>query len=121
MNEILWTLSILLAVTYAATGAAKLVAPRDRLLATSGMGWVEAVPMTGVRMIGLVEMAGAIGLIVPWATGVLPLLTPLAATGLAALQIGAFATHAQRGERQHLALNVVLFAAAVIVALGRLT
>src|SRR5271157_4953647 len=119
MNPLLWILSCALAATYAITGSAKLVASRERLLAVPGMGWVEEMPMSRVRTIGLLEIAGAIGVVVPWATGILPLLTPLAAWGLAAVQVGAMATHLTRGEREHLWLNVLLLVAAVVVAIGR--
>ncbi len=119
MNAILWILSLLLAATYAVTGAGKLLASRERLLAVPGMGWVDATPMPGVRLIGFLEIAGAIGIIVPWATGILPALTPLAAWGLAAVQVGAVRTHLTRNERDHLWLNVLLLLAAVVVAIGR--
>jgi hypothetical protein len=119
MNPFLWILSFVLAATYAITGSAKLLAPRERLLAVPGMGWVEEMPMSRVRTIGLLEIAGAIGVVVPRATGILPLLTPLAAWGLVAVQVGAMATHITRGEREHMWLNVVLLVAAVVVAIGR--
>lgn len=119
MNPLMWILSFALAATYAITGTAKLAASRERLLAVPGMGWVEEMPMSRVRTIGLLEIAGAIGVIVPWATGILPLLTPVAAWGLAALQVGAMATHITRGEREHLWLNVLLLVTAVVVAIGR--
>lgn len=119
MNSLLWILSILLAATYAVTGATKLVASRDRLLAVPGMGWVEDSPMSRVRLIGALEIAGPIGIIVPVASGILPLLTPLAAWGLAAVQVGAIWTHVSRGEREHLWVNVLLLVAAVVVAVGR--
>ncbi len=118
MNALLWTLSIGLAAIYAIAGTGKLIAARERLLAV-GMGWVEGTPMPFVRIIGLLEIAGAIGVIVPWASGILPLLTPIAAWGLAAVQVGAIATNIKRGEREHLWLNVLLLAAAVVVAIGR--
>jgi hypothetical protein len=119
MNTLLMALSVLLAATYAVTGSSKLVASRERLLAVPGMGWVEDVPLLRVRLVGALEIAGALGIIVPWATGILPLLTPLAAWGLAAVQVGGIWTHLSRGEREHLWLNVLLLVAAVVVAVGR--
>jgi len=115
----LWILSTLLAATYVVSGGGKVVASRERLLALPGFGWVEETPMPRVRFIGALEIAGAVGIIVPWASGILPVLTPLAAWGLAAVQVGAIWTHASRGEREHLWLNVVLLIAAVVVAVGR--
>ncbi len=120
MSLVLWILTIALAAIYAITGAFKLAAPRERLLATPGMGWVEETPMPQVRVIALLEIAGAIGIVAPWATGILPALTPLAALGLVALQVGAMATHLRRDEREHLALNVILLLAALVLAIGRL-
>ena len=119
MNSLLWILSVLLAVTYAVTGSSKVVASRERLLAVPGMSWVGETPMPQIRLIGALEIAGAIGLVVPWATGILTPLTPIAAGCLAALQIGAMWTHISRGERGHLWLNVVLFVVAIVVAIGR--
>jgi uncharacterized membrane protein YphA (DoxX/SURF4 family) len=120
MNALLWTLSIVLAAVYVVSGSSKLVAPRERLLAVPGMGWIENTPMQRVRAIGSLEVAGAIGVIVPWASGILPVLTPLAAWGLAAVQVGAIQTHLSRGERGHLWFNVVLLIAAIVVATGRM-
>lgn len=119
MNSLLWILSVLLAVTYAVTGSSKVVASRERLLAVPGMSWVGETPMPQIWLIGALEIAGAIGLVVPWATGILTPLTPIAAGCLAALQIGAMWTHISRGERGHLWLNVVLFVVAIVVAIGR--
>lgn len=119
MNAVLWILSILLAATYSITGASKIAASRERLLAVPGMGWVEATPMPRVRLIGALELAGAVGVVVPSASGILPFLTPLAAWGLAAIQVGATLTHMSRGEREHLWLNVLLLVAAIVVAIGR--
>ena len=120
MNSFLWILSVLLAATYAITGFSKVVGSRQRLLAVPGMGWVEETPMSRVRVIGALEIAGAAGVILPWATGILAPLTPLAAWCLAALQLGAMWTHISRGERGHLWLNVVLLVFAVVVATGRM-
>jgi hypothetical protein len=119
MDTLLWLVSALLALVYVATGYTKLTSSRARLLANPGMGWVEEVPTSQVRLVGLLEIAGAIGVLMPWATGIMAPLTPLAALGLAAVQVGAIATHVQRGETEHLATNVLLLAAALMVAVGR--
>ena len=64
-------------------------------------------------------MLGALGLIVPAALGITPVLAPIAAVGLAALMVGAAITHARRKERQMLPVNLVLFALAAVVAVAR--
>ena len=69
--------------------------------------------------IGLCEVAGAIGLILPLLTGVFPFLTAWAAAGLAIIMILAFAFHLYRGESSHLAPVIVLFLLASFVVWGR--
>ena len=64
-------------------------------------------------------MAGAIGLVLPWLTGVAPPLTPLAALGLALVQVGAAITHIRRGESATVPINLVLCALAVFMAVAR--
>ncbi|MCJ7700842.1 MAG: DoxX family protein [Anaerolineales bacterium] len=65
-------------------------------------------------------LLGALGLILPLATGILPVLTPLAAVGLALTMVGAFLTHLRRNEIVPMGvMNVVLFAMAIFVAVFR--
>jgi len=101
MDTMLWILSFALAGVYLISGGSKLLSRRQRLVA-AGMGWVEDAPMSRVRLIGALEVAGAIGVILPWATGIDPFLTPLAAAGLAAVQVGAIWTHVTRHETDRL-------------------
>ncbi|HEX2705221.1 MAG TPA: DoxX family protein, partial [Candidatus Lustribacter sp.] len=72
-----------------------------------------------VRFIGVVELLAAIGLILPAATGIAPVLTPLAATGLAVIMVLAAVTHLRRKEASALPINAGLFVLAVLVAWGR--
>jgi len=85
-----------------------------------GMTWLAAVGRDRMRIIGGLEAFGAIGLIVPAATGVQPWLTPVAASCLAIVMALAAAYHLRRpGERQNVVLNVILGVIAVLVAFGR--
>lgn len=97
MRKAAWALQILLALAFAAAGSMKLITPHDQLIA-NGMGWAQDFSGTQVKLIGAAEALGAIGLIAPAATGILPVLTPVAAAGLAAVMVGAVMTHVQRGE-----------------------
>ena len=83
------------------------------------MGWVTSVGPGGVRLIGSLEILGAIGLILPAVTGILPWLTPLAATGLALTMVGAMITHGRRGEYSQIGVNVVLLVLTLFVVYGR--
>ena len=109
MKYAAWILQVMLAVAFGFAGFMKLTQPRDNLIA-NGMTWAEDFSDTQVKLIGAAEAAGAIGLIVPAATGIAPLLTPAAALGLAAVMGGAVATHLRRGEPPYPALVLGLLA-----------
>jgi uncharacterized membrane protein YphA (DoxX/SURF4 family) len=117
MNIALWFLQILLALAFAMAGIMKVTQPIDRL--ESRMGWVKDVGPRGVRLIGSLEILGAIGLILPAVTGILPWLTPVAAACLALTMIGAMITHGRRGEYSQIGINLVLLLLTLFVAYGR--
>ncbi len=73
--------------------------------------WVDSTPMAAVRAIGLLEVLGALGLVLPPATGIAPWPAPAAALGFTVLQIGAIRVHLRRGDRR-IALNLRLLCAA---------
>lgn len=118
MNIVLWIVQILLALAFLMAGTLKATQPIDKLAVR--MQWVNSLrPRWLVRVIGVLEVLGAIGLILPAVTGILPWLTPVAAVGLVLTMIGAALLHAQRGEVSHIAPNIVLLLLAVIVVVGR--
>jgi uncharacterized membrane protein YphA (DoxX/SURF4 family) len=118
MNLALWIIAIVLAVAFAGSGLMKLVVPKDKLV-TAGQGWAQDYSQTNIRLIGLVEVLGAVGLVLPAALHIAPILVPLAAVGLALVMVGAIVVHARRKEPMNIAVNVVLIALAVFVAWGR--
>lgn len=75
-----------LAAVFAGAGVAKLAFRKDRLRVP--MPWVEDFSQDTVRLIGALELLGAMGVVAPRATGVLPRLAPLAAAGLAMVMVG---------------------------------
>lgn len=112
-----WIVAGLLALANFAAGVMKLAQPRPKLVA-AGMAWAGDFPSSAIKTIGAVEVVGALGLVLPLATGIAPVLSPLAAVGLALVRISAVFVHARRGENKMIAINVVLaalgFAAAVL-------
>ena len=118
MNVVLWIVAGVLAAAFLGAGLMKLSQPRKKL-ADSGMGWVDDFSDGGVKAIGALEVLGALGLILPAALDVVPVLVPIAATGLALVMVGAAIVHARRREPQMIIVNVVLLALAVFVAWGR--
>ncbi|GAA0449582.1 membrane protein [Paractinoplanes deccanensis] len=101
-----WIVAALLALVYLYSGGKKAVQSRDQLRPM--MGWVDSMPLPLLRVIGVLEILGAAGLILPPLTGVLPALAIAAAVGLVALQIGAIALHLARGEARLIGFNIVL-------------
>ncbi|WP_329070916.1 DoxX family protein [Amycolatopsis sp. NBC_01480] len=119
MNIALWIVQVFLAAVYLAAGGLKVVRPRERLVATGNLDWMKDSSDAGVKAVGLVEILGALGVVLPWLTGIAPILTPIAAVGLVVVQIGALRVHLVRNERRPLPANVLLLLLAAFVAAGR--
>lgn len=118
MNTAAWICQGLLATLFLVSGGAKVSMPRDRLLATGQTG-IAPFPMPVVRVTAAAELLAAIGLTMPWASGVLPLLTPLAAVGLAAVMVGAAGSHLHLREPRSAGVNMVILVVCVFVAVAR--
>lgn len=118
MNVALWIGQGFLAIVFAASGAAKLVLSKDRMIATGQTG-VAPFPLPVIRLTATAELLAAVGLILPWALQIVPGLTPGAAVGLMVVMVGAALSHASLHEYRQVGLNAFLFALALGVALGR--
>lgn len=118
MNIILWVIQGILAAMFTMAGTMKSTQPIDKLL-KSGVTWADRFPLTTVRLIGASELLGALGLILPWLLNIAPVLTPVAATALALIQLLAIFHHAKHKEGKAIAFNIVLLVMAGFVAYGR--
>jgi hypothetical protein len=118
MNVVLWIIAGLLALAFLGAGTMKIIQPKEKLYA-SGMKYTEDFNAGTVKSIGALEVLAAIGLILPAALGIVPILVPLAATGLVLLMVGAAITHTRRKEYPVIGFNLVLLALAAVVAWGR--
>jgi uncharacterized membrane protein YphA (DoxX/SURF4 family) len=96
MNIVFWIVSALVALAFFASGVMKLTQPKEKMSAQ--MKWVENFDQNTIRGIGALEVLGAIGLILPRVTGVLPWLSSLAAIGLILTMIGGAVVHLRRKE-----------------------
>jgi hypothetical protein len=114
MEVAYWILAALLAVFFLYAGGMKVVQSQERLRPM--MGWVDTIPMPLVRTIGVLEVLGAAGLVLPPLTGIAPWLAIAAAVGLALVQIGGTVVHVSRGEATVIGLNLGLLAAAGVTA-----
>jgi uncharacterized membrane protein YphA (DoxX/SURF4 family) len=117
MKIALWIVQVLLAAFFIMVGFAKLATPMAELAAQ--MDWVPAVAPSLVRFIGVAEIAGGLGLLLPALTRIQPWLTPLAAVGLIVVMILAAGFHATRAEFGPIIFNLVLLALAAFIAYGR--
>jgi uncharacterized membrane protein YphA (DoxX/SURF4 family) len=112
----LWIVNVLLALAFLGSGGMKLARSKADLQ-KAGMGWTENYPAAAVKLIGAAEVAGAIGLILPLATDIAPVLTPVAAVCLFVVMVGAVVTHLRRKERAYLGplvLGILSVASAVL-------
>jgi uncharacterized membrane protein len=116
MNIALWVVQGLLAVAMVMAGAFKVATPREKL--AEKLHWAKTWTDANVKLLGLAEVLGGVGLVVPGLTGILPVLTPVAAICLAILMGGAVKTHLDLKEPP--APAAVLCALCVLVAVGRL-
>lgn len=113
----LWVAQGLIAVLFCMSAAMKLLTPIPELSAM--MPWTGQFPVGIVRAIGMIDLAGGIGILLPALTRIRPRLTVLAAVGCVVLQVFAMSFHAYRGEFSVMPLNVVLFTLSVFVLWGR--
>lgn len=123
MNIVLWILQGLLAVMFLMAGIMKATRNKEQIKESGGerMGWVDSLSEVQVTAIGVLEVLAGIGLILPQLTGILPILTPLAAVGLVLTMIGAALLHLQRGDgAQSVVTNIIILLLAAFVAYGRI-
>jgi len=121
VDVVSWILQVVLALAFLAAGGMKLVRPRPALVG-SGMGYAEDFSDSALKGIGAVEVLGALGLVLPWLLGIAPILTPLAALGLALVMAGAVVVHVRRKEPfvPPLVLGVLSLVVAVLRFAGSL-
>jgi uncharacterized membrane protein YphA (DoxX/SURF4 family) len=118
MNTILWIFQILLAIVFGYSGIMKSTQQRERLVHIGQTGVADlSYPL--IRLIGTLEILGAMGIILPQALHVLPFLTPVTAICFAVIMIPAAGIHTKRREFKSVSLNIFLFLLSVFVALQR--
>ena len=118
MNIALWVTASILAAAFLASGAAKILQPREKLIA-GGNRWAEDYSSAQVKLLGGAEIAGALGITLPAALGILVILVPIAATGLALIMFGASVVHVRRDEAKLVGAPLALGVITLIVALLR--
>jgi uncharacterized membrane protein YphA (DoxX/SURF4 family) len=119
MHTALWIVTALLAAVFLLAGSNKLFRPREKLVKAPGGGWVLDFSVGFVKVLGAVEILGAVGLILPALLNIAPFLVPLAAIGLATIMVGAVIVTYRRQEYKHLLVDLTYLGMATFVAWGR--
>jgi hypothetical protein len=119
MNVALWIVAGVLATVLLVAGINKLLMPKEKLATFPGGGWVEDFSPGALKAISVLEILGAVGLIMPAVLDIAPVLVPVAATGAALLFVGAVITRLRRGEKMTIIGDLAYLAMAVFVAWGR--
>lgn len=118
MNVTLWIGQILLAAIFLYSGSLKSTQSRDRMIET-GQTAAKIVPLPIMRLAGVSELFGVLGVILPWATGIARVLTPVAAAGFCVVMILAATVHTRLREPRNVATNAGILAVAAFVSVGR--
>jgi uncharacterized membrane protein YphA (DoxX/SURF4 family) len=118
MNTILLIIQGMLAVMFLMAGVQKSILSVEKLV-KSGLNWAVRIPIIQLRFIGISEFLGAIGLILPWALGLFPILTPISATALVLVMIMAAFHHLRFNEGKAILFNAALLILSAFVAYGR--
>ena len=120
MNIALWIVAGLMAAIYLLSGFGKLLVPRERMAAMGDASrWVLDFRPGTLKIIGGLEILGALGLILPALLGIAPILVPLAASGLTMIMAGAVTVRVRRGETKAALVDATYLALTAFVAIGR--
>jgi hypothetical protein len=118
MKALLWTLQITVAVILLVSGYTKLFLPHEQV--AEAAEWTGAYTEVFVRYIGMIDILGGLGLILPGLLAIYPRITGYTAIGIAVLMIAAMVLHIDRYEFGAIWVNIFILIASVIIAYGRL-
>jgi hypothetical protein len=119
MNLTLWIIASVLAAVFLVGAASKLFIPKDTLASFPGGGWVKDFSPGFVQAMGVVDLLAAVGLILPAALGIAPVLVPLAAVGIVLLMAGAVVIRVRTHNAGTIAPDLTYLLLASFVAVGR--
>jgi len=119
MNTLLWSCQIVLALAFSYSGLCKSIYSEATLVDKKGQTGVAGMPPAFIRIIGIAEILGMVGIIVPWWTGIAPVMTPITAVCFAIIMVFAAPIHYKRKEPRNVATNLTLLTLAIFTAYGR--
>lgn len=119
MDATLWTITIIAALAYTAGGASLLLMSRQRYRSlAASQQWVDEFGDGHLKVIAMIKLTGAAGLVLPVALGIAPVLTPIAACGLALFMAGATTTRFRRSEWPAMFGDILFLGMFVFLAWG---
>ena len=118
MNIVLWILQSLLAFVFLHAGLCKTFY-RKRDMKFLGQDGVVGLPLWLIRTVGIIEILGAYGLVIPLWLNIMPILTPLAAAGFAIIMLLAMGVNVRNKKYKSVVLNIALFIIFVVIFIGR--
>ncbi|MBK9671996.1 MAG: DoxX family protein [Bacteroidetes bacterium] len=116
MNTALWIVQGLLSAMFVMAGLMKATLPKEKL---SKMSWTARHSASKIKFIGFSELLIALGLILPGLTGILPILTTVAALALSLVMVLAAFDHFKNKEMKELGVNLFVIVLALFVSYGR--
>ncbi len=120
MNTTIWIIQSLIAATFMYSGIQKSLYSEQKLVA-SGQTGVEGLSPGLIRFIGISEIFGSIGLIIPMMLNTVPVLTPISAFCLGVIMIPAAVIHNKRHEPKNVITNCILFLMCAFIVYGRIS
>ena len=120
MDLALWITAGLLAAVALVGGATKTFVPKERLASQHGGEWTGDVGAGFIKALGILELLAVLGLILPAALDIAPVMVPVTALCWVLLMVGAMVTHARLGQYKLVMVNLVYLGLAAFVAAGHL-
>jgi len=117
MNAALWIIQSLLAAFFLITGFGKLSSSRQQHIKDGHIK--PGASLLPIRILGILELLGCAGIILPWLTGIVPVLTPVTAVCFCFVMAGALVVHIQKQQYKFLPLPLTVIALAAVVAYYR--
>lgn len=117
MNVLLWIIQCSLAFMFAMAGYGKISNTKQQHIADRHINAGDSV--VPIRILGVLEWLGCIGIIVPWLTGIFPVLTPVSALCFCLIMVAGIINHAMRKEYKMLPMLAAIFILSAVVAYCR--
>ncbi|WP_426479333.1 DoxX family protein [Chryseobacterium sp. CBSDS_008] len=119
MNTTLWIMQGLLSAFFIMPGFGKITGSKEKHISDGHLKSSDSI--IPIRMLGILELSGCIGIIFPWLTGIVPILTPVTAVCFCIIMAAGMIVHAKKREYKMFPLLTLIFILSAVVAYFRFT